>query len=86
MRVWNVLFVAISAVSGFATLGSAEGRNTRETSRRIPSSHRIHERREAGHVEGWVKREIPDGESVVPVRIALRQSNVDAGHDMLMDM
>jgi tripeptidyl-peptidase-1 len=33
-----------------------------------------------------VKRELVDAEMTVPVRIGLRQSNVDAGHELLMDV
>jgi tripeptidyl-peptidase-1 len=39
-----------------------------------------------GNLEGWVKRELVDAEATIPVRIGLKQSNVDAGHDLLMDM
>lgn len=50
------------------------------------SFHVLHERHERGQLEGWVKREVADPESVLPMRIGLRQSNLDAGHDLLMDM
>jgi tripeptidyl-peptidase-1 len=33
-----------------------------------------------------VKRELVDAEALLPVRIGLKQSNLDAGHDRLMDM
>lgn len=55
-------------------------------SKRIRSSHVLHERHEPGHVNGWVKREAADPEWKLPVRIGLRQSNVEAGHELLMDM
>ncbi|KAL2177315.1 peptidase S8/S53 domain-containing protein [Thermothelomyces heterothallicus CBS 202.75] len=71
-------------------LGTASGAqiSSRDMfSRRVvPPSHTLHERHEAGNIEGWVKRGLADAESTVPVRIGLKQSNVDAAHDLLMDI
>jgi tripeptidyl-peptidase-1 len=55
-------------------------------SRDITPSYVIHERHDAAHLVGWTKRERADAEWVLPVRIGLKQSNVDKGHELLMDM
>jgi tripeptidyl-peptidase-1 len=79
MKIRNILVLGISSFCSFAVPGSAKGRG-------IPSSHVLHERHENGHVGGWVKRELSGAEVTLPMRIGLRQSNVDAGHELLMDM
>lgn len=43
-----------------------------------------HERRADGSV--MVKRAVPAGDAQVPVRIALKQSNLDKGMDLLMEV
>jgi len=51
----------------------------------IASSSAAHERRN-GLPRGWLKTEkVPSG-SVLPMRIGLVQSNLDKGHDLLMDV
>lgn len=54
----------------------------------LPSAHppyTLHEKRESSH-PAWVKRsEVPTG-AKLPVRIGLSQSNLDKGHDLLMDI
>jgi tripeptidyl-peptidase-1 len=47
--------------------------------------HVVHERRDA-LPRSWNEPRRVDGQTKLPVRIGLTQSNVDAGHDMLMDM
>lgn len=50
-----------------------------------PSSHVVHERRD--HVPyDWVKWEKLNGRVKLPVRIGLTQSNLDRGHDLLMEV
>ena len=49
---------------------------------RVP--HVVHERRELS--SGWVKRSRLPSNTRLPVRIALSQSNLDYGHDLLMEM
>ena len=55
-------------------------------SERGRSAYASHEKHEPGHVDGWVKRERPDPKARLPMRIGLRQSNLEAGHELLMDM
>jgi tripeptidyl-peptidase-1 len=50
------------------------------------SSHIVHERRSEALMRGWEKREAADPNAMVPVRIALKQSNIEKGDDYLMEM
>lgn len=50
------------------------------------SSHIVHERRTETLTHGWEKREAADPNTLVPVRIALKQSNIDKGDDYLMEV
>ena len=54
--------------------------------REVPSSHSLHERHLPHLATQWTKRsKVPDHQ-ILPMRIGLKQSNLDAGHDKLMDM
>ncbi len=79
--------LGLSSLCGLILPASGGKVNNRDrTPRGVPSSHTVHERHARSHLKGWVKRELVDAETPLPVRIGLRQSNVDAGHDRLMDM
>ncbi|KUJ16192.1 subtilisin-like protein [Mollisia scopiformis] len=47
--------------------------------------HVVHERREAVP-EAWIKRDRIDGAAILPIRIGMTQSNLDKGHDLLMEV
>ena len=48
--------------------------------------HSLHERHLPQLAQRWTKRsKVPDTQ-VLPVRIGLKQCNIEAGHDKLMDM
>jgi hypothetical protein len=50
-----------------------------------PHDYVVHERRD--YIPGsWVQSKKLDGSTVLPVRIGLSQSNLDRGHDLLMEM
>lgn len=51
----------------------------------VPASHVVHEKRDV-HSHTWVKRARVEGSAVVPVRIGLRQSNLEKAHEYLMDV
>lgn len=51
----------------------------------IAPSFTVHERRHE-LPRGWLKTEKVPGDSVLPMRIGLVQSNLEKGHDMLMDV
>jgi tripeptidyl-peptidase-1 len=56
------------------------------TKRAIPASHSLHERHLPSWEHQWSKKsKVPDTQ-ILPVRIGLKQSNLEAGHDKLMEM
>lgn len=56
------------------------------TKREVPASHSLHERHLPHLSQRWSKRsKVPDSQ-VLPMRIGLKQCNLEAGHDKLMDM
>ena len=56
------------------------------TKREVPSSHSLHERHLPHWSQEWTKRsKVPDTQ-ILPMRIGLKQCNLEAGHDKLMDM
>ncbi|KAK4231917.1 putative protease [Podospora fimiseda] len=64
-------------------------RHTRRSERIIvPRSHKILERHEKQHLDGWIKRDLADAEAVVPVRIGLRHKgkSLEDGERLLMDI
>lgn len=51
----------------------------------IPVSHVVHEKREVAGSR-WVKRDRLDPRTVLPMRIGLKQSNLERGPEFLMDV
>jgi len=51
----------------------------------ITPSYVAHERRHAPP-RGWLKTEKVPSDSILPMRIGLVQSNLEKGHDLLMDV
>lgn len=56
------------------------------TKRIVPRSHVIHERQPDHWASQWVKREKVAADSLLPMRIGLKQFNLADGHEKLMDM
>lgn len=50
-----------------------------------PSSHILHEKRETV-ASRWIKGDRLEADVLLPVRIGMTQSNLDRGHDHLMDV
>lgn len=50
-----------------------------------PAGHIVHERR-AALPAAWEKESQLSARAILPMRIGLAQSNLDRGHDMLMDV
>lgn len=71
-----------SVIAGPISNGYVTGRGKRE----VPSSHRLHERQLAHLSAQWSKRSKVAENHVLPMRIGLKQRNLEAGHDKLMDM
>jgi tripeptidyl-peptidase-1 len=56
------------------------------TKREVPASHSLHERHLPHWGNKWSKKSrVPDSQ-ILPMRIGLKQCNLEAGHDKLMDM
>jgi tripeptidyl-peptidase-1 len=51
----------------------------------VASRHVVHERQDA-LPEYWIEESRLDKQERLPVRISLAQSNLDHGHDLLMEM
>lgn len=47
--------------------------------------HVLHEKRDKTS-RAWIKRSRLEGKAKLPMRIGLTQSNLETGHDILMDM
>ncbi|KAH9221158.1 Pro-kumamolisin, activation domain-containing protein [Leptodontidium sp. 2 PMI_412] len=52
----------------------------------VPKSHVLHEKRDATTSHQWVKREQIPSSAILPMRIGLKQQNLENGHDYLMDI
>ena len=54
----------------------------------IPKSYVLHEKRELGTTSSkkWVKRARISSDTILPMRIGLKQQNLHNGYDMLMDV
>lgn len=52
----------------------------------VPKSHVLHEKRDAASSHQWLKREEISSSAILPMRIGLKQQNLEHGHDYLMDM
>jgi tripeptidyl-peptidase I len=67
---------SIYALLGVAAIASA-----------IPhqNTHVAHEKRDSAPSK-WVKRDRIHSRAMLPIRIGLSQSNLDKGHDLLMDV
>lgn len=50
-----------------------------------PHDYEVHERRDA-LPSSWTEGKRLDGSTILPMRIGLTQSNLDYGHDLLMQM
>lgn len=57
-----------------------------QSTRLVPRSYTRHEKHERHHLTGWKRAERPRPDQKLPMRIGLKQSNLDRAHDMLMDI
>lgn len=51
----------------------------------IPEHHEVHEKRDSLHPR-WTKRDRVEPHKLFPMRIGLTQTNLDRGHEYLMDV
>jgi tripeptidyl-peptidase-1 len=54
--------------------------------REVPASHAVHEPHTLHMFQQWAKRDKLSSTTVLPMRIGLKQSNLDMGHDRLIEM
>jgi tripeptidyl-peptidase-1 len=57
-----------------------------QTKRGVPSSRSLHERHLPQLSHQWTKKEKVSDTQILPMRIGLKQCNLEAGHDKLIDM
>ena len=85
-----MLFRSLVAVLGLLqtaeVLASPLLHSSSSRKRDVPHTHAIHERHTSRMSDQWVKRDKLPGVTVLPVRIGLRQSNLDKGHGRLVEM
>ncbi|KAI1750022.1 subtilisin-like protein [Xylaria castorea] len=79
----------LTGLTAGLTLGVAANPVTRDGTlkqREIPSTHALHERHATHWGNKWTKRAKVPADAVLPMRLGLKQSNLDAGHHKLMDL
>ncbi|KAK3936734.1 alkaline serine protease [Diplogelasinospora grovesii] len=79
------------ALAGGLALGAAASPLTSQSiklakKRDVPASHTLHERAMPHWSNTWTKTEKLPSDALLPMRIGLKQSNLDIGHNMLMDI
>jgi len=67
-----------------AVVASAVGVGLKK--REVPATHVLHERQMPHWSRTWNKKEKLRADALLPMRIGLKQSNLGAGHDLLMEM
>ncbi|KAH9883818.1 subtilisin-like protein [Xylariomycetidae sp. FL2044] len=81
------LAVALAAALNFEVLlASPLAQDGRVKKRVIPATHNVHERHSAHWGRRWTKRGRVEPTVMLPMRIGLKQSNLDTGHERLMDI
>ncbi|KAK8077055.1 Tripeptidyl-peptidase sed1 [Apiospora saccharicola] len=78
-------FLALLAPKVCATPLSAQV-SSATTKRAISDSHVQHEKRAVEQGRRWVKVRRADAQATLPMRIGLKQHNLEKGHDLLMDI
>lgn len=65
---------------------ASQGAGSQKSKRSIPDTHVQHEKRTTVQARSWtlVQRAVPD--AILPMRIGLKQKNLQSGHDLLMEM
>lgn len=83
-----LLRCVLAAVAGGLALEVAASPLARDAAvavkREVPTTHVLHERQLPRIARRWTKREKVPAKTMLPMRIGLKQFNLDAGHDRLM--
>lgn len=82
----NPLVAVLASGIALEALAGPLAQTGARTRREVPSSHVLHERHLPHWSKQWAKRSKVPESQILPVRIGLKQSNLEAGHDKLMDM
>ncbi|KUJ15936.1 alkaline serine protease [Mollisia scopiformis] len=83
---FNSLVVALASGLVLETLASPLSLVGAKAKREVPFTHSLHERHLSHLSNQWTKKsKVPDTQ-ILPMRIGLKQSNLEAGHDKLMDI
>jgi tripeptidyl-peptidase-1 len=80
------LLTALTAGLALEVAAGPVARGGTPTKREVPSTHVLHERHAPHWGQKWTKRAKVPSDIVLPMRIGLKQSNLDAGHDKLMEL
>lgn len=72
--------ILVAALTTGLALGSPLKR------REVPNSHRLHERHLPHWSAEWTKRSKVPSSEILPMRIGLKQSNLEAGRERLLEM
>ncbi|KAI1335592.1 subtilisin-like protein [Xylariaceae sp. FL0016] len=82
----RTLLAALVAGLAVETVANPVARLNTYKKRVVPRSHALHERHMPHWGRKWTKRDRVQADTVLPMRIGLKQSNLEAGHDKLMDI
>lgn len=80
------LLTALAAGLALEVVAGPVTPNAALKKREPPATHALHERHAPHWGQKWTKRAKVPADAVLPIRIGLKQSNLDAGHDKLMDL
>ncbi len=81
-------YVLAAVASGLVleTAASPLARDIIQKKREVPSTHVQHERHLPYLARRWAKRDKLRSTTMMPMRIGLKQFNLEAGHDRLMEL
>ncbi|KAI0482591.1 subtilisin-like protein [Xylariaceae sp. FL0804] len=85
MLVRSLVAVLVAGLAVDVLAGPVD-RDVHPKKRLVPRTHKLHERHPPHWGRKWTKRERLQSEAVLPMRIGLKQSNLEAGHEKLMDL
>lgn len=74
------LGLALEVLASFPLLSEASRK------REVPNTHAVHQRHTPRMVQQWAKRDKLPSTTILPMRIGLKQSNLDMGRNRLMEM
>jgi tripeptidyl-peptidase-1 len=80
------LVAALGAGLALEVLASPLLRDESLGKRQVPKTHSLHERHTPHMEKHWNKRSRLPTKTMLPMRIGLKQNNLEAGHDRLMAM